>query len=228
MKLLFAEDDRDISKAVTTVLQGQNYGVDTVFTGTDAYVYGVSGKYDGIILDIMMPGMDGLEVLRRLRREKIQTPVLLLTARGELEDRVAGLDSGADDYLAKPFAISELLARIRAMLRRKGDFTPDILSFGGLELNRSTFELVFAGKRQALVGREFQVFERLMERTGSIISTDSLMEQIWGWDSEVEVSIVWVTVSNLRKKLAALHAPVEIHTVRGVGYKLEETQCSGN
>lgn len=176
----------------------------------------------------MMPGMDGLEVLRRLRREKIQTPVLLLTARGELEDQVAGLDSGADDYLAKPFAISELLARIRAMLRRKGDFTPDILSFGGLELNRSTFELVFAGKRQALVGREFQVFERLMERAGSIISTDSLMEQIWGWDSEVEVSIVWVTASNLRKKLAALHAPVEIHTARGVGYKLEETQYSGN
>lgn len=131
MKLLFAEDDRDISKAVSTVLRGQNYTVDTVFTGTDAYAYISGGEYDGVILDIMMPGMDGLEVLRRLRREGNGTPVLLLTARGELEDRVAGLDSGADDYLPKPFAISELLARIRAMLRRKGDFTPDILRYGG-------------------------------------------------------------------------------------------------
>lgn len=228
MRLLLAEDDASVREALVEILRQNRYEVDAVGDGRTAWECLKAGRYDGAVLDIMMPGMDGLEVLRRLRREKIQTPVLLLTARGELEDRVAGLDSGADDYLAKPFAISELLARIRAMLRRKGDFTPDILSFGGLELNRSTFELVFAGKRQALVGREFQVFERLMERAGSIISTDSLMEQIWGWDSEVEVSIVWVTVSNLRKKLAALHAPVEIHTVRGVGYKLEETQCSGN
>ncbi len=228
MKLLFAEDDRDISKAVTTVLQGQKYTVDAVFTGTDAYQYGSCGKYDGIILDIMMPGMDGLEVLRRLRREGIQTPVLLLTAKGELEDRVAGLDSGADDYLPKPFAISELLARIRAMLRRKGEFTPDILSFGGLELNRGTFEIVYGEKRQSLVAREYQVFERLMEREGSIVTTDSLMEQIWGWDSDVEVSIVWVTISNLRKKLSAIGAPVEIRAVRGVGYKLEEAACCGN
>lgn len=228
MKLLFAEDDRDISKAVSTVLRGQNYTVDTVFTGTDAYAYLSGGEYDGVILDIMMPGMDGLEVLRRLRREGNATPVLLLTARGELEDRVAGLDSGADDYLPKPFAISELLARIRAMLRRKGDFTPDILRYGGLGLNRSTFEMEYGDKRVSLVTREFQVFERLMERAGAIITTDSLMEQIWGWDSQVEVSIVWVTVSNLRKKLSHLGAPVEIRAVRGVGYRLEAKICSGN
>lgn len=228
MKLLFAEDDRDISRAVSTVLKSQKYTVDTVFTGTDAYTYASAGQYDGIILDIMMPGMDGLEVLRRLRREGVQTPVLLLTAKAELEDRVAGLDSGADDYLPKPFAVSELLARIRAMLRRKGDFTPDILTFGGLELNRSTFEIGFSGKTVSLVAREYQVFERLMERAGSIITTDSLMEQVWGWDSEVEVSIVWVTISNLRKKLAAIEAPVEIHAVRGVGYKLEEASCCAN
>ena len=158
MKLLFAEDDRDISRAVSTVLKSQKYTVDTVFTGTDAYTYASAGQYDGIILDIMMPGMDGLEVLRRLRREGVQTPVLLLTAKAELEDRVAGLDSGADDYLPKPFAVSELLARIRAMLRRKGDFTPDILTFGGLELNRSTFEIRFGGKTVSLVAREYQGF----------------------------------------------------------------------
>lgn len=228
MKLLFAEDDRDISRAVSTVLKSQKYTVDTVFTGTDAYAYASQGNYDGIILDIMMPEMDGLEVLRRLRQEGAQTPVLLLTAKAELEDRVAGLDSGADDYLPKPFAIAELMARVRAMLRRKGDFTPDILSFHGLELNRSTFELVWEQKRVSLVTREYQVFERLIERAGTIITTDSLMEQIWGWDSEVEVSIVWVTVSNLRKKLSAIGAPVEIRAVRGVGYRLEEKSCSGN
>lgn len=228
MKLLFAEDDRDISRAVSTVLKSQKYTVDIVFTGTDAYAYASQGNYDGIILDIMMPEMDGLEVLRRLRQEGAQTPVLLLTAKAELEDRVAGLDSGADDYLPKPFAIAELMARVRAMLRRKGDFIPDILSFHGLELNRSTFELVWEQKRVSLVTREYQVFERLIERAGTIITTDSLMEQIWGWDSEVEVSIVWVTVSNLRKKLSAIGAPMEIRAVRGVGYRLEGKSCSGN
>lgn len=224
MKLLFAEDDKDISKAVSTVLKNQKYTVDTVFNGIDAYEYASCGEYDGMILDIMMPGMDGLEVVKKLRKKGISIPVLLLTAKGELDDKVAGLDSGADDYLSKPFAVSELLARIRAMLRRKDGFTPDILSFNNIKLNKSTFEMCFNDKRIPLVTREYQVFERLMERAGSIVSTESLMEQIWGWDCDVEVSIVWVTISNIRKKLLSINAPVEINSIRGIGYKLEASK----
>ena len=218
MRLLIAEDDRDISKALVMILEKNNYSVDSVFNGKEAYEYAVSDNYDGIILDIMMPELDGIEVLTKLRSERISTPILLLTAKAEVDDRVAGLDAGADDYLAKPFAISELLARLRAMLRRKGEFQPDILEFKSVTLNKATYELGYNDKYVRLASREFQMLEMLMKMPGQVIPTDQFMDKIWGWDSEVEVSIVWVYISNLRKKFATIQAPIEIHTISGVGY----------
>lgn len=218
MRLLIAEDDRDILKALVMILEKNNYSVDSVFNGKEAYEYAVSDNYDGIILDIMMPELDGIEVLTKLRSERISTPILLLTAKAEVDDRVAGLDAGADDYLAKPFAISELLARLRAMLRRKGEFQPDILEFKSVTLNKATYELGYNDKYVRLASREFQMLEMLMKMPGQVIPTDQFMDKIWGWDSEVEVSIVWVYISNLRKKFATIQAPIEIHAIRGVGY----------
>ena len=218
MRLLIAEDDRDISKALVMILEKNNYSVDSVFNGKEAYEYAVSDNYDGIILDIMMPELDGIEVLTKLRSERISTPILLLTAKAEVDDRVAGLDAGADDYLAKPFAISELLARLRAMLRRKGEFQPDILEFKSVTLNKATYELGYNDKYVRLASREFQMLEMLMKMPGQVIPTDQFMDKIWGWDSEVEVSIVWVYISNLRKKFATIQAPIEIHAIRGVVY----------
>lgn len=222
MRLLIAEDDKDIVKALTALFEHNHYSVDAVFNGNDAYDYATEGAYDGIILDIMMPGMDGLEVLKKLRGLGLKTPVLLLTAKGEIEDRVNGLDAGADDYLPKPFAASELLARVRAMLRRKENYQNDTLEFEGLSLDLSTFELGFGPQSIRLVSREFQMLQLLMQSPGVVISTEQFMERIWGWDSDVEVSIVWVYISILRKKFEKLGAPVNIKAVRGVGYCLEK------
>lgn len=220
MRLLIAEDDKDIVKALTALFEHNHYSIDAVFNGNDAYDYATEGAYDGIILDIMMPGMDGLEVLKALRSAGVNTPVLLLTAKGEVEDRVCGLDAGADDYLPKPFAASELLARVRAMLRRKENYQNDTLEFEGLSLNLSTFELSFGSQSIRLVSREFQMLQLLMQTPGVVISTEQFMERIWGWESDVEISIVWVYISNLRKKFDRLGAPVSIKAVRGVGYCL--------
>lgn len=222
MKLLIAEDDKDIARALTALFEHNNYSVDAVHNGNDAYTYAAGGNYDGIILDIMMPGMDGLEVLKSLRAGGCGTPVLLLTAKADIEDRVSGLDAGADDYLPKPFAASELLARVRAMLRRKENYQADILQFEGLTLNLSTFELSFGGTSMRLVSREFQMLQLLLQCPGTVIPTEQFMERIWGWDSDVEVSIVWVYISNLRKKLDKLKCPVGIRAVRGVGYCIEK------
>lgn len=220
MRLLIAEDDADIARALTALFEHNNYNTDTVANGSAACDYAVTGNYDGIILDIMMPGMDGLEVLRRLRAAGINTPVLLLTARSDIEDRVQGLDAGADDYLPKPFAASELLARVRAMLRRKDNYQGDVLEFQGMRLNLATFELGFGQANIQLAGREFQMMQLLMQSPSVIITTEQFMEKIWGWDSEVEVSVVWVYISNLRKKIEKINAPVMIRAVRGVGYCL--------
>lgn len=222
MRLLIAEDDRDIAKALTALFEHNNYSTDAVYNGNDAYDYAVEGKYDGIVLDIMMPGMDGLEVLKALRANRCKTPILLLTAKGDLEDRVNGLDAGADDYLPKPFAAGELLARVRAMLRRKENYQADLLEFEGMSLNLSTFELSFDGESTRLVSREFQMLQLLLQSPGTVISTDQFMERIWGWDSDVEVSIVWVYISNLRKKLEKLKCPAAIRAVRGAGYCIEK------
>lgn len=169
----------------------------------------------------MMPGMNGLDVLRSLRQRGISTPVLLLTARGELDDKITGLDAGADDYLPKPFAMGELLARIRAMTRRRDSFTPDRLSYGDLTLDRGGFELCCGESRVRLGNREFQMIELLMEGAGRVIPTETFMERIWGYDTEAEISVVWVYISYLRKKLASLGSGCEIRATRGVGYSLD-------
>ena len=224
MRLLVADDDRDIAKVLTALFEHNGYSVDVVHNGKDAYDYSSASDYDGLVLDIMMPRMDGLQVLRKLRADGVKTPVLLLTAKGEVEDRVSGLDAGADDYLSKPFAASELLARVRAMLRRKDQYHSDVMEFEGLKLDISTFELGFGSENTRLVSKEFQMMQLLMQSPGSVISTEQFMERIWGWDSEVDVSVVWVYISNLRKKFDRLGAPVNIRAVRGVGYCLERIQ----
>mgnify|MGYP002544115959 FL=1 len=224
MRLLLAEDEKELSAALTAVLEHNHYSVDAVYDGQDALDYALTENYDGIILDIMMPKKSGLEVLAELRRSNINTPILMLTAKSEVNDRVTGLDTGADDYLTKPFAMSELLARIRAMTRRRSEFSPNVLSMGRITLNRANFELSGEKASYRLGNKEFQMLEMLMSNPGRLISTEQFMERIWGYDTEAEVSVVWVYISYLRKKLAALDAGVEIRATRGVGYSLEECQ----
>ncbi len=222
MRLLIAEDDLKLLKSLKHIFEKNKYAVDTVSNGVDALTCAETEEYDGIVLDIMMPGLDGIEVLKRIRREGITTPVLFLTARTEIYQRVEGLDVGADDYLSKPFSTLELLARVRAMLRRKENYTPDILNVGSLALNRSTYELAYAGASRTLSGREFQIMEMFMQRPNFIVTADELISHIWGWVSEVDISVVWVHISNIRKKLSAINAPITIRFVRSAGYILEE------
>lgn len=222
MRLLLAEDERELSNALTAILKHNNYSVDPVYDGADALNYGLSENYDGIILDLMMPKMNGLDVLRNLRAKHIDTPVLILTAKSEIDDRITGLDCGADDYLTKPFAMGELLARIRAMTRRKTEFEPNMLKTGNISLNRENFELSGPDGVQRLGNKEFQVFEMLMMNHNTLLSTEKFMEKIWGYDSDAEINVVWVYISYLRKKLLTVGANVEIKATRGVGYTLEE------
>ncbi len=222
MRLLLAEDEEELSQALAAVLRHNNYSVDTVFDGQEALDYLEGQEYDGVILDIMMPKKSGLEVLKTIRAHKNQVPVLLLTAKTQVDDRVEGLDAGADDYLGKPFAMKELLARVRAMTRRQSNLTDNVLTVGNLNLNRSTFELSAGGEAIRLANKDFQMMEMLMVNPGQIISTERFMEKIWGYDSETEINVVWVYVSNLRKKLASLGADMEIKAVRNQGYSLEK------
>ncbi len=222
MRLLLAEDEKELSKALCAILKHNNYSVDAVYDGQDALDYGLDENYDGIILDLMMPKKNGLEVLEELRKAGVSTPVLILTAKSQIEDKIAGLDKGADDYLTKPFATGELLARIRAMTRRKSEFTPNLMTFGNLTLNRETFELSSPTGSVRLGNKEFQMLELLMDNPGRLISTEQFMERIWGYETEAEINVVWVYISYIRKKLAGLGANVEIKATRGVGYSLTE------
>lgn len=223
MKLLVAEDDPRLLKSLLHIFTLHKFSADGVSTGTEALEYALTGEYDGLVFDIMMPGMDGVAVLKALREKNITTPALFLTARTEVSQRVEGLDAGADDYLPKPFVTAELLARVRAMLRRKENYMPELLTLGGLTLNRSTYEISCQTKRQALSGKEFQVLEMLMQKPGMIVTQEQFLTHIWGWDAEVDASSVWVHISNLRKKLDKIEAPASIRFVRGAGYVLEET-----
>ena len=223
MRILIAEDDPKLLKSLVHIFELNHYAVDGVNNGIDAFDFASSGEYDGIVLDIMMPGMDGVTLLKKLRTKGITTPALFLSARTEIDQRIEGLDAGADDYLPKPFSTGELLARVRAMLRRKDNFTPDMLTFGALSLNRSTYELICGGRSQTLSGKEFQVMEMLMQNPTAVVTAEQLITHIWGWDTNVDTSVVWVHISNIRKKLEALSAFVTIKFVRNAGYMLEET-----
>ncbi len=227
MRLLLAEDEQELSHALFTVLKHNNYSVDAVYNGQDALDYLETGIYDGAILDIMMPKMDGITVLKKVRAAGNSIPILMLTARSEIDDRVNGLDSGADDYLTKPFSMKELLARIRAMTRRQSETTDSILTAGNISLDRTTYQLTSNengsnGKITfRLAGKEFQMMEMLMINPGQIISAEQFMDKIWGYDSDAELNVVWVYISYLRKKLTELNANVSIKATRGVGYSLE-------
>ena len=221
MRLLLAEDEIAMSEAVVDILNYHKYSVDAVYDGEDALYYARSQSYDGIILDVMMPKLDGLSVLRQLRRENNITPVLLLTARAEVEDRIGGLDAGADDYLPKPFAMGELLARVRAMLRRRENYMPDVLRAGNVELDASRFMLSVGENAVQLSRLEYQLMELFMRNPGITFPAEALLERVWGCDSDAEVGSVWVYISYLRKKLSALRANVEIRSRRGLGYSLE-------
>ncbi len=220
MRVLLADDERELTNALTAILKHEHYAVDVVYHGEDALDYGQTGNYDVIILDIMMPKMDGLTVLKELRRNKINTPILLLTAKSEIEDKITGLDMGADDYLSKPFAMGELLARIRAMTRRKSEFTPNVIQVGNLILNKENFELSTEKESVRLSNKEYQMMELFMNHPKRLFSTEQFMEKIWGYDSETEINVVWVYISYLRKKLNLLEADVEIKASRGAGYML--------
>lgn len=222
MRLLYAEDEKAMSSAVTKVLRMNNYIVDAVFDGKEALDFLATEQYDGIILDIMMPVVDGITVLREIRKRGIKTPVMMLSAKSEIADRVEGLNAGADDYLPKPFAMVELLARVNALTRRSENFTPDIMAFGNITLNRSTYELSNGSESIRLSKKEYQMMEILMSNTNVLLSTEQFMTKIWGYDSDSEINVVWVYISYLRKKLSRLGADIQISAIRGRGYTLEK------
>ena len=222
MRLLLAEDERALSNALVTILKHNNYSVDAVYNGQDAIDYLESEVYDAAILDIMMPKADGITVLKTIRAAGNTIPVLLLTAKSEIDDKVTGLDCGADDYLTKPFVTKELLARIRAITRRQTELTDNSLFFGDLRLDRVSFELVSPSGKLLLTAKEFQIMEMFMKNPSQIISSERFMEKIWGFDSNAEINVVWTYISYLRKKLKILGSSVGIKAVRNIGYTLEK------
>jgi two-component system response regulator ArlR len=222
MRILIVEDEVHLAEALTQILRKNNYSVDAAYDGEAGLDNALSNIYDVIILDIMLPKVDGITILKEIRKEGIATPVILLTARGEISDRVVGLDSGADDYLAKPFATEELLARIRALSRRKGEvLQSNTLKFGDVELNAATLKLSRDSKEVKLILKESELLELLISRKNSATSKEIIIEKLWGFDAEVEHNNVEVYISFLRKKLTHLSSDVIINTVRGVGYMLE-------
>lgn len=222
MRLLLAEDEKALSKALVTILERNNYSVDAVDDGQAALDYLEADNYDGVILDIMMPKVDGITVLKTIRSNGNRIPVLMLTAKAEVDDKVLGLDSGANDYLTKPFHTQELLARIRAMTRTQTAQTDSRLQMGNVTLDCATFELSTPAGSFRLANKEFQVLELLMRNPHSLIASERLLEKIWGYDSEAEINVVWVYISYLRKKLSALHTNIQIKVTRNAGYSLEE------
>ena len=224
MKLLLAEDERSLSKALTAILEHNGYTVDAVYDGVEALEYLEMGEYDGLILDIMMPRMDGMTALQKIRDQGNQIPILMLTAKSEVDDKVAGLDNGANDYLTKPFASKELLARIRAMTRTQTVAVTSVLQFGNISLDQATKELSSPSGEFHLANKEFQVMELLMSNPKNVIPTERIMERVWGYDSNAELNVVWAYISYLRKKLTALHADIQIKATRNTGYSLEVKQ----
>lgn len=221
MRLLIAEDEKDLADALCVLFEKNQFSVDTVGDGFSAYEYASSGEYDAIILDVMMPKLNGIDVLKRLREDSVSTPVMMLTAKGQKDDRILGFNSGADDYLPKPFDPDELIARVRALLRRSSSYTPDILRFGDISLDTGDGTLKCNNRQVKLSAREYRLMELFMRSPHTVISADRIMERIWGWDSDAETSVVWVHISNLRKKLSSIGSSVSIRANRGLGYALE-------
>ncbi len=222
MRLLLAEDEKSLSKAVKAILEKNNYSVDAVYDGIEALEYLDAGNYDGLILDIMMPRMDGITALKKIRERGNTIPILMLTAKAEIDDKVLGLDSGANDYLTKPFDTKELLARIRAMTRNQAGHTDSVLRVGNITLNRASYELSSPTGSYKLANKEYQMLEMMMSNPKQLISTEHFMEKIWGYDSDAEINVVWVYISYLRRKLDALDADIQIKATRNAGYSLEE------
>lgn len=222
MHLLIAEDELDLAEALTVFFEKNHFTVDAVHNGFDAYEYAASGAYDAVILDVMMPKMDGIQVLERLRAEGCKTPIMMLTAKGQKNDRITGFNAGADDYLPKPFDPDELLSRVRAMLRRGTAYQPSVLSFGDVTLDPATGLLSCGGQSLRLSGREFQVMELFLRDPRQVFSAERIMERVWGWDNEAEINVVWVNISNLRKKLKSIGSRLSLKANRGLGYVLED------
>lgn len=222
MRILFAEDENALSKAITTILERNHYSVDAVYDGQEALDYLEVDNYDCVILDIMMPKVDGITVLKEIRKKGNLIPILMLTAKSEVDDKVLGLDAGANDYLTKPFHSKELLARIRAITRSQTAQADSKLQFGNVTLDRATFELSTPTGSFQLANKEFQMMELLMSNPHNLISSQRFLEKIWGYDSDAELNVVWVYISYLRKKLSALHGDIQIKATRNVGYSLEE------
>ena len=222
MRLLIAEDELDLAEALTVFFEKNHFSVDAVHNGFDAYEYAASSGNDGVILDVMMPKMNGIQVLERLRAEGCRTPIMMLTAKGQKDDRITGFNAGADDYLPKPFDPDELLSRVRAMLRRSEAYQPSVLAWGDVTLDPGTGLLACGGQSVRLGGREFQVMELFLRNPRQVFSAERIMERIWGWDNEAEINVVWVNISNLRKKLKAIGSRVTLKVNRGLGYALED------
>ena len=222
MKLLLLEDEKQLSEALQQILIKNKYSVDAVYNGDEGLDYALTGVYDVIILDIMLPKLNGIEILKMIRKRKISTPVILLTAKGSVEDRILGLDSGADDYLPKPFSPDELLARLRALTRRNGDFiNENILEFSDIKLNLSTYDMEVNDNSITLTQKEFEILKYFMQRPKLVVSKDDLITKLWGFDSDIEHNNIEVYISFLRKKLAYVESNVKITTIRRVGYRLE-------
>ncbi len=221
MKILIIDDERQFVDALSVILKQNKYSVDVAYNGIDGLDCALSSIYDLIILDVMMPKMDGFSVLKELRKSKIDTPVLVLSAKTETSDKIDGLNFGADDYLTKPFNSDELLARIRALLRRKEIFTGNVLSYKDVSLDRDSYELVSGENRIALGKKEFQILEMLILAQGKNVDKEKIIEKIWGYDTDAEYNTVEVYISFLRKKFQAVGAKTEIRSIRGVGYTLE-------
>lgn len=223
MRILLAEDEKSLSKALVALLEKNNYSVDAVYDGEEVLSYIEVGNYDALILDIMMPKRDGISALKELRARGIDIPVLILSAKAEIDDKVLGLDCGANDYLTKPFSFKELLARLRAMTRKGESQLDSTLKIGNVTLDLATYELSAQGGSVKLANKEFQMMEMLMRNPTHLISTERFMEKIWGYDSDAEINVVWVYISYLRRKLTKIGARVEIRAHRNAGYSLEVT-----
>lgn len=222
MRLLIAEDECDLAEALTVFFEKNHFTVDTVNDGFAAYEYAVNGEYDAIILDVMMPKMNGIEVLQKLRAAGVRTPIMMLTAKAEKEDRITGFNTGADDYLPKPFEPDELICRVRAMLRRSAEYQPPVYTFGDLSMDPATGLLSCGKESVRLSGKDMQIMEVFLRAPRVVVSTERMMERVWGWDSDADINVVWVHISNLRKRLKQIGSNVVIRANKGLGYLLAE------